>query len=122
MKYIPGEKNIGEAGKKARSLVSITGFASFLVFAGFLNGFSTIHGILLSFLMLYTGFYGFFQAEEGFCGTYAALGRYKSGEGLVKVDNSEKRSLDISKSFEQNLNSFMMALAFMIFSLSLYSY
>lgn len=106
-----------------RELGSVIGFSGFLGFLAFLpEFFLSLEGALTGFLLLYFGFYNFIQEEQGFCGTFGALGLHRGSEGLERTKDGEDRSRDLRKSLRQNsaalgLTALLTAWSLLLFAL-----
>lgn len=123
VEYVPGERNIGTGGRRMRELGAVLGFSGFLaVLLVYSESLLSLEGALSTFLLLYFGYYNFFQAEQSFCGTFGALGFHYGSEGLEKTSDEEKRSKDLKKSLRQNsaalgLTSLFTAWTFLLLAL-----
>lgn len=91
--YRPGVCNIGANERRKRRLAGASSFAVAIAFVAAVFVFDLPTDVLLvTFVFLFGGFVGYFQARFGFCVAFAALARYDlsgSGGGAGTISEAE---------------------------------
>lgn len=93
--YQPGVCNIGANERRKRRLAGGVGFIAAIGYVAVVVGTELpTNYLLVTFVFLFGGFVGYFQARFGFCVAFAALARYDlSGSGGGTGTISEEEAL-----------------------------
>lgn len=91
--YQPGVCNIGANERRKRRLAGGVGFIAAIGYVAVVVGTELpTNYLLVTFVFLFGGFVGYFQARFGFCVAFAALARYDlsgSGGGTGTISEAE---------------------------------
>lgn len=96
VEYIPGEQNIGAAGRVMRYAAAVLSGVAFLYLLTLGPGLLRQPlGVIAAVVLLSSMFLAFYQAETRFCGTLGLLGLYQpSATEVVRVEDDADRHDD----------------------------
>lgn len=108
--YIPGKCNIGARERNNRYIIGASGITAAALSVGITVHYSLPDYILIfSYIPLFLGFEGIFQAVTGFCVHYAQKGVYEKDGELEEVENEEDHQKDFQKAMKIHAASIIAA-------------
>lgn len=123
MDYEPGKCNIDSRERVNRAILGASGLLASALMAGLIvyQGLPD-YLLIFTFIPLFLGFEGVFQALTSFCAHYAHKGVYVEGQGLAEVEDEKDRELDEKKAMKIHVASLLASAftsAFIFFSLTI---